>query len=147
MKFIEQILQAITSKPMANKDGLKQHQREAIIDALLYCLYADDYDDPAERSVIDKSIARLNWESEVSISDYIQSASENVKLAVSNQVTEQQFLHDINQRLEDMETKFNAIQFCKILFYSDLFFSEEEVRALAELSRVLKRPSDRSDTE
>jgi hypothetical protein len=146
MKHIDQILHAVTGlltgKPKANKDGLKQHQREAIIDSLLYCLYADDYDDPAERSVMDKSIARLNWESDLSVSEYILSASEKVKLAVSAQDTEQQFLNDISHRLEEMEARFQTIQLCKILLYSDLFFPDEEVRALARLSRVFKRPSD-----
>ena len=142
MKPTEHIMKAftrlITGRSDANRDGFKQHQREAIIDVLLYCLYADDYDDPAERRIMDKSIARLNWESDLAISDYILSATEKVKRAISSPDTEQQFLKAVSRRLEDKETRFQAIQLCKILLYSDLFFSDEEVRALAELSRVFK---------
>ena len=129
----------ITGRPEEKQDGLKQHQREAIIDALLYCLYADDYDDPAERTVMDKSIARMNWEAGPGIQDYIISASAKVKLALSSPDEEQQFLREISHRLEDRETRFKAIQLCKILLYSDLFFSDEEARALDGLSRAFKR--------
>ena len=129
----------ITGRPEEKQDGLKQHQREAIIDALLYCLYADDYDDPAERTVMDKSIAKMNWEAGSSIQDYIHAASEKVQRAVSVPDNEQQFLREISHRLEDRETRFQAIQLCKILLYSDLFFSDEEARALAELSRAFKK--------
>ena len=146
MKQVEHIIKAlarlITGRPDADRDGLKQHQREAIIDALLYCLHADDFDDRAERSVLDKSIARLNWESGSSIQEYILSASDKVKRAVSSPENEQPFLQDIGHRLEDGETRFQAIQLCKILLYSDLFFSDEEVRALAELRRAFKHPGD-----
>lgn len=87
--ILEFVTKLITDRPKANREGLKQNQREAIIDALLYCLFADDYDDPAEQCVLEKSIVRLNWESGTSVDDYILSASERGKLAVSSQNTEQ----------------------------------------------------------
>ena len=137
--IIDSLVDLITGRSDARKDRLNQGQREAIIDALLYCLYADDYDDPAERNIMDKSIARLNWESGISVTDYIEFATEKVNRALSSEESEQAFLASISERLEDWERRFQTLQLCKILFYSDMFFSDEEVRALTELSRVFKR--------
>ena len=128
----------IVGRGKANSDGLKQSQREAMVDAMLYCLFADDYDDPMERQVLDRAIARFNWESETSIPDYILAASGRVHEAVGDPATEQNLLNDISNRLENWEIRFQAIQLCKILFYSDLFFSDEEVRALAQLKSAFK---------
>ena len=128
----------IIGKGKGNSDHLKQSQREAMVDAMLYCLFADDYDDPMERQVLDRAITRFNWESDTGIPEYIRGASERIHAAVAEPGSEEQLLRDIGNRLEDWETRFQVIQLCKILFYSDLFFSDEEVRALAQLKRAFK---------
>ena len=137
---IEELLsRLITGWTKEKSDGLQQEQREAMIDAMLYCLFADDYDDPMERHVLDKAIAKFSWESNTDIPEYIESASAIVREALASRESEQQLLKDISRRLTNWETRFQAIQFCKILLYSDLFVSNEEVRALAELSAAFKQ--------
>jgi hypothetical protein len=135
---IEVIGRIIGGPPKRKGDRLKQHQREAIIDALLYCLFADDFDDPAERQIMDRSIARMQWESDLAVNDYVQAASARIKLAVKSRDSEKQLLLDIRDRLETKKACFEVMQLCKILLYSDGFFPEKEVRALSELSQVLK---------
>ncbi len=106
---IEVIGRIIGGPPKRKGDRLKQHQREAIIDALLYCLFADDFDDPAERQIMDRSIARMQWESDLAVNDYVQAASARIKLAVKSRDSEKQLLLDIRDRLE---TKEPALRSC-----------------------------------
>ena len=56
------LLRKLFGKPEAPKDGLTQPQREAIVDLLNYCMYADNFVMLAEDRLITDTVAKFNWD-------------------------------------------------------------------------------------
>ena len=58
------------SDASSQNDGLTQPQREAIVDLLNYCMYADNFVFLAEDRFITDTVAKLDWDPKVPF-DYI----------------------------------------------------------------------------
>jgi hypothetical protein len=59
------LIRKLFHKSEAPNDGLTQPQREAIVDLLNYCMYADDSVFLAEDRLIADTVAKFNWDPKV----------------------------------------------------------------------------------
>src|SRR5205823_2446170 len=64
-QFMPSLIRKLFHKSEAPKDGLTQPQREAIVDLLNYCMYADNLIFLAEDRVITDTVAKFNWDPKV----------------------------------------------------------------------------------
>ena len=71
------LIQKLFGKPEAPKEGLTQPQREAIIDLLNYCMYADGFVFLAEDRFIADTVAKFNWDSKVPFDQFVLRSTDN----------------------------------------------------------------------
>lgn len=120
-----------------NPDGLDQVQREATIDLLLLCMYADNDLDLNEERIINRVSQRYAWASETGLDDYIKAATARV-LGIMNSSDERAtFMRGVSKRLGSREAKFNAVKLCKLLFYSDMQLHSQEEEFIREIEQIL----------
>src|SRR5262252_9184633 len=62
--FMPSLIRKLFHKSEAPNDGLIQPQREAIVDLLNYCMYADNLVMLAEDRLIADTVAKFNWDPE-----------------------------------------------------------------------------------
>src|SRR5258708_5687301 len=60
--FMPSLIRKLFHKSEAPNDGLTQPQREAIVDLLNYCMYADNLVFLAEDRLITDTVAKFNWD-------------------------------------------------------------------------------------
>ena len=60
--FMPSLIRKLFHKSEAPNDGLTQPQREAIVDLLNYCMYADNLIFLAEDRLITDTVAKFNWD-------------------------------------------------------------------------------------
>lgn len=53
-----------------SNDGLQQSQREAIVDLLNYCMFADNFVARAEKQMVSTTGAALDWDRNISFEVY-----------------------------------------------------------------------------
>lgn len=129
MKILEKLFGANTNTP-AQSDGLQQEEREALIDLLLYCKFADNHLSLAEETVLHQEITQFNWESEVDVDVYIDSATAKIRTANTAPHREKKLLEQVGQRLISAYAKETARALVAKLFQAD---GETEVeKAFAE---------------
>jgi hypothetical protein len=124
------------SRDEVEADGLDQAQREAIIDLLLLATFSDDYVDLSERTIVDKTVERFNWDSPISVDDYIQSSTARAKEAGSSKQSRECFLVDISQRLGTKEHKYRALRLCNLLLYADADLQLTEVQFIRKIVSI-----------
>ena len=93
------LIRKLFGKPEAPKDGLNQPQREAIIDLLNYCMYADNFVFLAEDRFITDTVAKFNWDSKVPFDQFVLRSTDNARNARESQVYRDRFLDSIRDRL------------------------------------------------
>ena len=81
------------SDASAQKDGLTQAQREAIVDLLNYCMYADNFVFLAEDRLIADTVAKFNWDPKVPFDQFDARSVNNARNATENEGYRDQFLH------------------------------------------------------
>ena len=59
------LIRKLFHKSEAPNDGLTQPQREAIVDLLNYCMYADNLVFLAEDRLITDTVAKFNWDPKI----------------------------------------------------------------------------------
>ncbi len=119
-------LKRIFTKQEETSDGLEQIQREAIIDLLLLCRYADNHLALMEDSIFDEEVESFHWDSGTHLEGYIQEATSRVRNIRSSTDARGSFLESVSERLQEGEVKDRALDLCKRLFRSDGVQSEEE---------------------
>ena len=117
-------------------DGLDQAQREATIDLLLLCMYADNDLDLNEERIINRVSQRFAWKSETRLDDYIKTATAGVLGIIDSEEERAAFISGVSKRLKNSEAKFRAVKLCKLLFYSDLYLHTQEEAFIKEIERV-----------
>ena len=126
-------------KSEAPKDGLTQPQREAIVDLLNYCMYADNLVMLAEDRLIADTVAKFNWDPKAVPFDQFDARSVgNARDASESQVHRDQFLVSIKDRLGTAAVKGLAFDLCQELFLADGARSDEEDAVLQNLRELLK---------
>ena len=127
------LIRKLFHKSEAPNDGLTQPQREAIVDLLNYCMYADDLVFLAEDRLIADTAAKFNWDSKVPFDQFEVRSVSNARNARESQVYRDQFLASIKDRLDTAAVKGKALDLCQELFLADGAQSYEEDDALQNL--------------
>jgi hypothetical protein len=119
-------------------DGLTQPQREAIVDLLNYCMYADDLVFLAEDRLITDTVAKFNWDPKIPFDQFDAKSINNARTAREHQVYRDQFLTWIRDRLGTAAVKGQALDLCQELFLADGARSDEEDAVLQNLKKLLE---------
>lgn len=123
-------------RPKETADGLNQDQREAIVDLLLICMYADNDLDLNEERVIDREVGRYAWASEETLEAYLKSAEPRIRQTIFSEKTRNQEIQKIAKRLKSEEVKYQALKLCRLLFYADGQLDEQEVVFINEIEAI-----------
>ena len=132
------LLRKLFGKPEGPRDGLTQPQREAIVDLLNYCMYADNFVMLAEDRLITDTVAKFNWDSKVPFDQFVLRSTDNARNARESQVYRDQFLASIRDRLDAAAVKGQALDLCQELFLADGARSDEEDAVLQNLRQLLE---------
>ena len=132
------LIRKLFRKSEAPKDNLTQPQREAIVDLLCYCMYADNLIMLAEDRLITDTVAKFNWDSKVPFDQFDVRSIGNARNARESQVYRDQFLASIRDRLDTAAVKGQALDLCQELFLADGAQSDEEDVVLQHLRTLLE---------
>src|SRR6184192_40033 len=97
--FMPSLIRKLFHKSEAPNDGLTQPQREAIVDLLNYCMYADNLIFLAEDRVITDTVAKFNWNPKVPFDQFDVRSIDNARNATENKGYRDRFLASIRDRL------------------------------------------------
>ena len=132
------LIRKLFHKSEAPKDGLTQPQREAIVDLLNYCMYADNLVFIAEDRLIADTVAKFNWDSTVPFDQFDVRSIDNARNASENPGYREKFLASIRERLDTAAVKGQALDLCQELFLADGARSDEEDAVLQNLRKLLE---------
>ena len=132
------LIRKLFHKSEAPNDGLTQPQREAIVDLLCYCMYADNLVMLAEDRLITDTVAKFNWDPKVPFEQFDARSTSNARNARESQVYKDQFLASIRNRLDTAAVKGKALNLCQELFLADGARSDEEDAVLQNLRTLLE---------
>ena len=133
------LLRKLFHKTEAPNDGLTQPQREAIVDLLNYCMYADNLVMLAEDRLIADTVAKFNWDPKTVPFDQFDARSVgNARNARGNQGYRGRFLASIRDRLGTAAVKGPALDLCQELFLADGARSDEEDDVFQNLRKLLE---------
>jgi hypothetical protein len=132
------LIKKLFHKSEAPRDGLTQPQREAIVDLLNYCMYADNFVFLAEDRFITDTVAKFNWDSKVPFDQFVLRSTDNARNASESQVYRDQFLSSIRDRLGTAAVKGKALDLCQELFVADGVRSDEEEDVFQNLRKLLE---------
>jgi hypothetical protein len=132
------LIRKLFRKSEAPRDGLTQPEREAIVDLLNYCMYADNSVFLAEDRLITDTVARFNWDPKIPFDQFDARSIRNARNARESQVYRDQFLASIKERLGTAVVKRRALDLCQELFLADGSRSDEEDAVLQNLKQLLK---------
>ena len=136
--FMPSLIRKLFQKSEAPNDGLTQPQREAIVDLLNYCMYADNLIMLAEDRLIADTVAKFNWESKVPFDQFAVRSIDNARNASENPGYRDKFLASIRDRLDTAAVKGQALDLCQELFLADGARSDEEDAVLQNLRELLE---------
>ena len=137
--FMPSLIRKLFHKSEASKeDGFTQRQREAIVDLLCYCMYADNLIMLAEDRLIADTVAKFNWESKVPFDQFAVRSIDNARNARENQGYRDKFLTSIRDRLDTAAVTGKALDLCQELFVADGVRSDEEDAVLQNLRQLLE---------
>jgi hypothetical protein len=132
------LIKKLFRKSEAPRDGLTQPQREAIVDLLNYCMYADNSVFLAEDRLIADTVAKFNWDPKIPFDQFDARSIGNARNARESQVYRDQFLASIRDRLGTAAVKGKALDLCQELLIADGARSDEEDAVLQNLRRLLE---------
>ena len=132
------LIQKLFHKTEAPNDGFTQPQREAIVDLLNYCMYADNLVMLAEDRLITDTVAKFNWDSKVPFDQFDARSIDSARNARENEGYREKFLASISDRLSTDAVKAQALDLCQELFLADGSQSEEEDAVLQNLRQLLE---------
>jgi hypothetical protein len=133
------LIRKLFHKSEAPNDGLTQPQREAIVDLLNYCMYADNLVMLAEDRLIADTVAKFNWDPKAApFAQFDARSIGNARNARESQVSRDQFLASIRDRLGTAAVKGQALDLCQELFLADGARSDEEEVVLQNLRELLE---------
>src|SRR3954454_11506789 len=120
------LIRKLFRKSDESKDGLTQPQREAIVDLLNYCMYADNLVILAEDRLTTDTAAKFNWDSTVPFDQFDVRSIDNARNASENPGYRDKLLVSIRDRLGTAPMKGQALDLCQELFLADGARSDEE---------------------
>lgn len=120
----------------SSSDGLTQPQREAIVDLLHLCMYADNLIALAESKVVTEAVDSFAWETQTSFESYETRSVSSAREAKESQELKQSLLDSISQRLATPNSRAIALKLCKQLLTAD-GITEKESSLLAKVKLTL----------
>ncbi len=119
------------------KDGMTQTQREAIVDLLHYCMYADNLVTISEARFIEAKVRSYSWDPNISREYYLGKSIGAARAALANAEAKKKFLESITRRLETDELRTQAFGLCDKLFRVDGSKPAEEYAVQGEVRQAL----------
>ena len=119
------------------KDGLTQAQREAIVDVLHYCMYADNFIALSESKFIATKVDSFNWDPKISLEYYMNKSIGAVRKALADPKEKEKFFASVNQRLGTKDLRNTAFDLCQKLFVADGTKSAGEFASQGEIRKGL----------
>ena len=132
------LIRKLFHKSEAPKDGLTQPQREAIVDLLNYCMYADNLVFLAENRLITDTAAKFDWDPKIPFDQFDARSTSKARDASASQGHKERFLASIRDRLGTATVKAQALDLCQKLFVADGARSDEEDAVLQNLRKLLE---------
>ena len=131
------LLKRVFGKNAPSKKEWEQRQREAIIDLVLFGMYADHLLSLAENQFLEDEVDELDWEAPISCVAYLSTAIHRVRDIEGSAEKRTAFLQSIRERLGDETGRQGALLVLEDLFASDGKAREEqavldEIRAIFE---------------
>lgn len=118
-------------------DGLTQPEREAIVDILNYCMFADKLIALSEDAMVESVASTLNWDPKISFEYYEGKSIGAVRRAIGEKEFRAEFMESLRTRLVKPENRKLALSLADNLTMADGAKAPEELRALAELKAAL----------
>ncbi len=119
-------------------DGLTQGQREAIIDLLNYCTYADHDIADGEEMTIDNLEYQLDWDHNIDFDYYVNKSVGAVRGAIEGNDSPEDFLKGIRPRLDSKKSRQIALDLSDKLFKSDGRVTAEESKVFQAIKSALE---------
>jgi hypothetical protein len=116
---------------------LPQSEREAIVDLLHLCLYADTHISLKEGAFIADVVEVIGWDTKLSFSAYEQRSIAGARAARVDDKSKKDFIEYAAGRLASKGSKDLAVSLCADLFASD-GTQEREAALLAEIRAISK---------
>ncbi|MBA3849563.1 MAG: hypothetical protein C0502_06150 [Opitutus sp.] len=120
-----------------SNDGLQQSQREAIVDLLNYCMFADNFVARSEKHMVASTGAALDWDRSISFEVYEGGSIGKARKAKEEAAFRKSFLDSIKQRLSTRQSRELALGLCRDLFVSDSTMAANEATELASIRALL----------
>lgn len=120
------------------KPQLQQSEREAIVDLLHLCLYADAHIAVKEGEFLAGVVNSIGWETKSSFTAYEARSIANARAAKGGPELRQEFLAFAASRLTSPASRALAINLCQQLFSSDGSTADRETGLFAEIRSALK---------
>jgi uncharacterized tellurite resistance protein B-like protein len=122
----------------AQDDGFAQSEREAIVDLLHYCMYADRHIAISEDEMIEKVARTMNWDPNISYEYYEGKSTGAARKALASKESRSEFMKSLHERLKDKTSRSFALKVADDLMKVDGEKKQEEFDALSELKRALR---------
>jgi hypothetical protein len=116
---------------------LLQSEREAIIDLLHLCLYADAHISLNEGDFISNVVKKIGWDTNLSFSAYEARSIAAARAAKTDDVSKKDFIDYAASRLASKASKSLAVSLCNDLFSSD-GTKDREAGLLAQIRGIVK---------
>jgi uncharacterized tellurite resistance protein B-like protein len=120
------------------KSPLPQNEREAIIDLLHLCLYADAHIALREGEMIADVVETIGWDTRISFGSYESRSIAAARTAKETPEAKKPFISFAAERLQSPESRALALDLCKQLFSADGTTAENETTLLGQIRTALK---------
>lgn len=114
-----------------------QPEREAIVDLLHLCIYADAHIGGKESDYVAKVVTAIGWDTKLSFSGYEPRSIASARAARSDATTLKDFLSRAAARLESKEARRFAVSKCADLAAED-GTHQRESSLLAQIKEAIK---------
>jgi uncharacterized tellurite resistance protein B-like protein len=131
------LLQTLIFSEPTGTDGLKQNEREAIVDALHYCMYADRRIALAESKVITDWQETLSWDPKLSFSGYEPRSIASARDALASPENRKAFVAGIVGRIKSAKSGETLLRLCRKLADADGARCDNEWDFIEELRQAL----------
>ncbi len=118
-------------------DGYTQPAREALVDVLHYCMYADKHIALAEDAFIEKAARTLIWDARVSYDYYEGKSVGAARRALDDPEFRDTFFQSVRERLANPEQRQFALKLAANLMTADGSKTDAEHEALVTLKKIL----------
>ncbi len=125
------------SKEKNSASPLSQTEREAIVDLLHLCLYADAHVSLKEGDFISDVVDVIGWDRNLSFSAYESRSIASARAAKTDEVSKKEFVEFATSRLKSPGSRSLALQLCADLFAADTTL-DREAALLAQLRAALR---------